>query len=297
MHRSVIVAASAIALLALPGCGHSGGPATYLSASGAKIDFIQWQESSSGSLQGTIIEDEVTGTAPSETISANSAPFTGTVSGSSVNLHFSGFLGIQANIVATLSGSTLTLQVPQNDGTIQQDTFATASVGAFNKAVSAFRGRIQHANILAAQAQTQQQQQEASAAATARAKVAQAAADQAKVNRTADSMAEASCNQFGGSWNSPGVTDYTADGYTFSIPDGPQDAACDQVPYLGSDDSTYYVTIEFSSNGMAQPAGEGTGTATESECERGYYPDASAGPASAQPGNWSSVLGICLPSN
>jgi hypothetical protein len=283
MRRAMILATSALALLALAGCGNSGGPGAYLRTGAKDVIFIQWQESSSDHLQGTITEDQVSGTAPSETITANSSPFTGSVNGSSVSLRFGGFLGIQAYVAGTLSGNTLTLQIPQASGTIQQAAFTAASVSSFNKVVATLRSRAQIANTAAAKTQ---------AAEKVRGRTA--AKEQAAANTAADATAHAACGQYGGSWIPPGTLNYSADGYTFSIPDGPKDASCNNVQYLGSDDATYYVTIDFSNTGASQSAGNGTGTATESECSRGYYPDAPAGPTSAQPGTWSSVLGLCL---
>lgn len=294
MRRTAMLATSALVLLALPGCDNSGGPAAYLRTGTSGVAFIQWQESSSGHLQGTILDDQVTGTAPSQTVSVSSAPFTGNVNGSSVSLTFSGYFGISASIVGTISGSTLTLQIPQSGGTIRQETFSAAGVSSFNAAVAALRGRIHRANVLAALALARQRQRAAKIAAAAKARAVKAANKQAAANTAADIVAHAACMQFGGQWSASSTASYSADGYTFSIPGGPQSASCDNVPYLGTDDATYLVSIYFSSTGAAQPAASGTLTATASECTRGYYPDASTGPSYAKPGNWSSVLGICL---
>jgi hypothetical protein len=160
MRRAVILATPALALLALSGCGHSGGPATYLATSGTAVALIQWQESSSGHLQGTIFEDQVSGTALSETIYASSRLFTGSVNGSSVSLTLSGLFGIEPRVSGTLSGNTLTLQVRQNDGTVQQATFTAAGFSDFQKAAAALLSRIQNANNVAAAAQAQAQQQQ-----------------------------------------------------------------------------------------------------------------------------------------
>jgi hypothetical protein len=68
MKLTAITGAVAVALLGAAGCGSSGGPAAYLGTSGTEVSFIQWQESSSGHLQGTIMEDRASGTAPGETV-------------------------------------------------------------------------------------------------------------------------------------------------------------------------------------------------------------------------------------
>jgi hypothetical protein len=72
--------------------------------------------------------------------------------------------------------------------------------------------------------------------------------------------------------------------------------ACTSVPYYGSDDSTYYDTLNVQGTALAPDTSAGAGTtATESECDQGYYPDASAGPVQSTPGYWA--YGICLVSN
>lgn len=165
MSRSAIIAASAMALLVLPGCGSSGGPAAYVAAFSNEVDYIQWQQSSSGHLQGTMTVDQISGTAPTETLSANTTPFTGNVNDSSVSLTFGGLFGITANVVGSASGSTLTLQVPQSDGTIQSASFTQGNLTSFNTAVATLRRQIHADNARAAQAQAQAQQQQANARA------------------------------------------------------------------------------------------------------------------------------------
>jgi hypothetical protein len=294
MGRTALLALSALALLALSGCGNSGGPAAYLHADPGEVVFIQWQQSSSGQLQGTVTEDQVSGTAPNETISASSAPFTGNANGSSVSLTLHSLLGFAATLVGTLSGNTLALQVPQSGGTIRQQTFAAAGVSSFNAAVAALRGRVHRVNVQAAAALVRQRQRAARAAAAAKARAVTAANKQAASNTAADAVAHADCKQFGGQWSAPGPVDYTADGYTLTINGGPQDASCDNVPYLGSDDATYYLSVNFAGTGAAEPVSGWTGTARQSDCDRGWYPQDSTGPSYAKPGNWSSILGLCL---
>ena len=165
MRSMTVVAAVVVAAAGLAACGQSGGPASYLGASSSQIDFIQWQASSGGALQGTLTADMLTGSAPAETLAVNNASFTGTLRGTSVTLSFSGLFFGQSFIYGTLNGTTLTLRVPQSDGTIQAATFARSGVAAYNKAVASLHTRIRQANLLARQAQAQQQQQQANAQA------------------------------------------------------------------------------------------------------------------------------------
>jgi hypothetical protein len=121
---------------------------------------------------------------------------------------------------------------------------------------------------------------------------------QGSANQVADTKAQAACGRLGGVWYAPGTTTFTAsNGTTFEIMADPSAARCTEVPYLGSDDSTYRIEVTFNSDGSPQFIGPGNSVvgATQSECQRGYFPDQSAGRTSQPPGNWSSVLGLCLP--
>src|SRR5579871_2018291 len=81
---------------------------------------------------------------------------------------------------------------------------------------------------------------------------------------------------------------------------GPNDAnqyayQCDHVNYVGSDGADYYTDIPVTSSGtLATASTAGTG-ATESECLRGYYPDASTGNPDGIPGKWDAAVGLCSP--
>ncbi len=176
---------------------------------------------------------------------------------------------------------------------------------AYNEAVAELHDHVNQDNQAAARQQALAQRQQALARQQAQAQQAQAAqqgqaeADQQQAeNEAADARAEDACASFGGDWTAPGSVGFTAsNGLVFSITSGPQNASCDNVPYLGTDDSTYVISVRFSSDGAPQyigPAASVTG-ATQSECTRGYYPDQSAGQTSQPPGVWSSVLGLCLP--
>jgi hypothetical protein len=165
MKRLIIAGTAAATLLAAASCagsrssggpggsGRSGDPASYLAVSNSKVAFIQWWATSKGRLHGTITEGNVGANPPAETLSVSSAPFIGTRSGSSVTLTFAVLYFLQTRAQGRLSGSTLTVQVPQSDGTIQQARFSQSDEASYNRAIAKLRSRIQHANQLAAQQQ------------------------------------------------------------------------------------------------------------------------------------------------
>lgn len=116
----------------------------------------------------------------------------------------------------------------------------------------------------------QQAQAQASANAAASASAAAAAAQQQIINQ----YLQPECSQIGGSFDPGWMT-------------------CDQVPYYGSDGSTYLDSLKTSGRSLVADSSNGAGTsATQSECAAGYFPDASAGPAHGTPGHYA--YGLCL---
>jgi hypothetical protein len=162
MKRLIIAGTAAATLLAAAGCagsrssagpggsGRPGDPAGYLAVSNAKVAFIQWRATSRGRLHGTITEGNVGASAPAETLSVSSAPFTGTRSGNSVTLAFAVMYFLQTRAQGRLSGSTLTAAVPQPDGTIRQVRFSQSDEASYDRAIAKLRSTIRHANLQAA---------------------------------------------------------------------------------------------------------------------------------------------------
>src|SRR5258708_37666078 len=75
------------------------------------------------------------------------------MSGSSVTLTFAVLYFLHTRARGTLRGSTLTLGVPQSDGTIQQATLSQSDEASYNRAIGTLRSTIRHANRLAARHQ------------------------------------------------------------------------------------------------------------------------------------------------
>jgi hypothetical protein len=164
MKRLIVAGTAAATLLAAASCGGSRSsgqasgsgkpdPASYLAVSDSKVAFIQWRTTSRRGLDGTITEGNTGASAPAETLTVSSVPFIGTRSGNSVTLTFAGLYFLQTRAQGRLSGSTLTVQVPQTDGTVKQATFTQSDEASYNRAIAKLRGRIRDANELADQQQ------------------------------------------------------------------------------------------------------------------------------------------------
>jgi hypothetical protein len=151
------------AAIGLAACGGSSGPQTYLAHGASDVVLVQWQPGSSGSgIQGTITADTISGTPPSESVSVNSAPFTGTINGSAVTLDINGgFLVGTKTLNATLDGSTLTIGTLSSGGTIQESSLQQSDTSAYNQDVAALHKSVSQANTQALAAQQAQAQQQA----------------------------------------------------------------------------------------------------------------------------------------
>jgi len=159
MPRKTLIAASALALIALSSCGNSGGPASYIGAFGNEVDYIQWQQSSSGQLHGTVTADRLSGTAPALTLLVSTTPFTGRVNGNSLSLKFRRPFDLNAHVEGWIRGGALTLDIAQSDGLIQSANFSAGTLKAFKKVIARIRRQIQKANTRAAQAQARRRRQ------------------------------------------------------------------------------------------------------------------------------------------
>jgi len=168
MKHLIIACPVAATVLAVAGCSGSGvpsGAASYLAASNSKVAFIQWRPAKNGHLRGTITENATGGSAPAQTVSISSERFTGTMKGNSVRLTFADLYFLHTRAHGTLSGTALTMWVPQSDGTVQQVKFSQSEQTGYDRAIAALHRRIRHANLLAAQQQARLRDQPAHAQA------------------------------------------------------------------------------------------------------------------------------------
>jgi outer membrane murein-binding lipoprotein Lpp len=138
----------------------SSGPQTYVSSGPTHVVLVEWQSASTG-IDGTFTVDTVAGTAPAESVSVQSVPFTGAITGSSMTLTFDeDFLGGTKTLYATLGGSTLTINVLSSGGAIQSGTLHSSNTQAYNAAVAALHKSISQTNArVTAEEQAQARQQ------------------------------------------------------------------------------------------------------------------------------------------
>ena len=130
---------SLMSCLTLVSCFSTSPPDGYLGADTRSVVFIQFTEKNN-QLTGNIQGVEETNDIPPQTKSSTEA-FTGTQNGSSVTLTVS-FFGFSSSVVGTLNGNTLVLDVPQQDGHLENQTYIGASTQDYNQAVDALRNKV-----------------------------------------------------------------------------------------------------------------------------------------------------------
>lgn len=163
---------SLFACLALASCGNTP-PGGYLSQTATSVIFIQFTATGQNQQQITGNIDEVvenTNDNPPE-LKTSTTAFTGVENGSSLTLTIS-FFGISSSYTGSLIDSTLTLDLPQSDGSIQATEFVASSLQQYNQAVAALQKQIANqtqqydnaqttATAIQATATAQQQEQQA----------------------------------------------------------------------------------------------------------------------------------------
>lgn len=141
------------------------GVTTYLCRFTSGELLLQWN-ASNGYISGTYQDATISGTAPQEQVNTSQGNLSGTAGGSGgITLH----IGTDT-WYGNVSGSSVTLNVPQTGGSIQPVTCAQAGVSDWNSAVSQLNGQVtsddntalqQQAQASSAAARQQAQQQHA----------------------------------------------------------------------------------------------------------------------------------------
>ncbi|MDI5964067.1 hypothetical protein [Streptantibioticus silvisoli] len=129
------------------------GTAGYLISSASEVDYLQWQRESDGTFQGTELDATVSGTVPDAQVTVKRNEFDGHINGTTVSIDV-GFHTDQG----VLSGTALTLNVVQQDGSIQPVVYHRASDSDYNGAL-----RTLNASVASSNSEQQQANGQASA--------------------------------------------------------------------------------------------------------------------------------------
>ncbi|MCB2177819.1 MAG: hypothetical protein KQH57_18570 [Actinomycetales bacterium] len=164
MKRITAGAVLLCAALATAGCaGSSGnGQATFICPGSDNASLLQWNDLD-GQLSGSYTYAELAGSAGNAAVSSDSATLTGTRDGSAITLAINVLFGSQP-VSGSVNGDTLTLNVPQSDGSVQAGTCRAGSLEKWNQLIGTLGARADSSNAAHAQ------QQAAASAAAADAK-------------------------------------------------------------------------------------------------------------------------------
>lgn len=121
----------------------------------SEATFVQWTITH-GAISGTMQDDNVTGTAPSEQLSTTTYAVTGILTGSQVILRLEG----ASQVYGTFTHDVLKLNFLNQDGTLTAATFNPASPTDFNNVVQMLHSKVNSDNQAAIRQQQIQQRQQ-----------------------------------------------------------------------------------------------------------------------------------------
>lgn len=156
-----VVLATVLSCAFFPGTASASGPYGYLSVQPTAAVFVQF----------TVTDDNVVGVIHGDTLASSPADpalfvpvtlsitsdvgnFTGTDSSGHLTLFVN---GSSTALFATISGSSLSLQVPQDDGSLATVTLGASSVTAYNNALARWQSQLNNENNAAARAEAKAQ--------------------------------------------------------------------------------------------------------------------------------------------
>lgn len=130
------------------------GVATYLCSFNNEYMLLQWN-TANGAMSGTYQDAQLTGGAPDEQVISRSGSFGGAINGPGITLNFAA-----RTWYGTMNASSVTLNVPRSDGSIQSVTCDQSDVTGWNSAVSDLNQEATSDNNAANAAAAVQQAQE-----------------------------------------------------------------------------------------------------------------------------------------
>lgn len=158
-------------MVGLTGCGSTGSEesATYVGTEPGTAVLVQWTASPDGALNGSVrlTRPAVGG---DDLVANDSMSLSGRRSGSSVSLTVDYGLGLTETWAGAIEGAALILDVPQDDGTLQELRLSGSDVGTYNAAVQDITAAAatERDSVVAAQAELENEQAAERAASDAR---------------------------------------------------------------------------------------------------------------------------------
>jgi len=153
MRRMLPIAMAAAAVL-VAGCGGSRS-AYYVGTDSTAAVLITWSAQQNGHAQGTITDDTLSGTAPSESVQVQTVPVTVRFKGTEVSFNGSRMYALGTpTISGTLSGGQLTITAPDASGYLESAVLRSGSRAVYDSDLASLRQRVSHANTTAKRSDT-----------------------------------------------------------------------------------------------------------------------------------------------
>lgn len=156
MRRTMPIVIAAAGLLAA-GCGSSRS-AYYVGTDRTTAVLITWSAQQNGRAQGTITDDTLSGTAPSEVVQAQTVPVTVRFNGSDVSFNGTSIYALGTpTISGTLSGGRLTITASDAGGYLESAVLRSGTPAVFDLDLARLRQRVSDADTTAKRSDTRQQ--------------------------------------------------------------------------------------------------------------------------------------------
>jgi hypothetical protein len=110
-----------------------GGVEAFLYTGAGFVDYLQWQDAQEP-VSGTLNDNRLTGTPPTQKVQSSTSDFTMTIRGSTVAININGTQSYGA-----LHGDNLSINFSQADGTIAGSTWTRATPSDYNAALQALQ--------------------------------------------------------------------------------------------------------------------------------------------------------------
>ena len=155
--RRILPIVTAAAAMLVAACG-SSRQVYYVGADGTAAVLITWSAQQNGHAQGTITDDTLSGTAPSEIVQVESVPVTVRFNGTAVSFDGSSIYALGTTTISgTLSGGRLTITAPDATGYLEAAVLRSGTRAVYDSDLARLRQRVSQANTTAKRSNTRQQ--------------------------------------------------------------------------------------------------------------------------------------------
>jgi outer membrane murein-binding lipoprotein Lpp len=155
--RRILPIVMAAAAVLVAGCGGSK-PAYYVGTDSTAAVLITWSAQQNGRAQGTITDDTLSGTAPSEIVQVQTVPVTVRFNGTDVSFNGTRIYALgTTTITGTLTGGQLTITAPDAGGYLESAVLRSGTRAVYDLDLARLRERVSHADTTAKRSDTRHQ--------------------------------------------------------------------------------------------------------------------------------------------